>query len=839
MSAERRSWFDLVIVAILTIAACNSSVRARGTGDGSADAQAARPDTATADAELDRPTPGDRAMDSKNSGPDVVLVRADAAAQVAADAIAGVALTASNTRLSFGSVVLGFSSVRRFTITNRGPAASGTITLTGSGGEFVIMDDWQGDCVSGRTTLAGGASCTVRLAFSPSALGDRAGTLVTSASPGGGVNVALAGTGVTGTLSFLAGAASGWGSADGTGAAARFQRPTGVAVDDSGNLFVADGENHTIRKVTPAGVVSTFAGTSGLEGSVDGVGPAARFSGPGGVAVDKSGNVYVSEAGMGTIRKITRAGEVTTLAGTAGQRGWQDGIGPAARFNTPDGLAVDATGNIFVTDSASKTIRKISPAGQVTTLAGAADQGGSQDGTGANARFIDPQGIALDPSGDLLVADGEGAIRKVTQAGVVTTVTRISATDLSGLAVDGAGNLYVTDPLDSVVRKLTPAGVVTVFAGEWGRSRSVDGTGAAARFSIPTGITLDGSGNLFVTDAGDCAIRMITPAGVVTTLAGALGSRGSEDGTGAAASFRDPAGVAADGQGNLFVTSNQTIRKITPAGVVTTLAGTPDVYGYGDGLGAAARFNYPRGVAVDREGQVFVADSSNRIIRKITPAGEVTILAGAVGKSGSEDGVGPAARFANPHGMAMDSSGNLFVTDSSNHIIRKVTPAGEVTTLAGKAPFPGSQDGTGDAARFDLPSGVALDGAGNLLVTDSNKHTIRKITPAGVVTTLAGAAEQSGAVDGTGSAARFGYPMGVAVDGAGNAFVADNWNRAIRKITPTGVVTTVVGVLTPRILGVFPGPLPASLTQPTAVAFNASADSLYITLDIAVMIVSR
>ena len=217
--------------------------------------------------------------------------------------------------------------------------------------------------------------------------------------------------------------------------------------------------------------------------------------------------------------------------------------------------------------------------------------------------------------------------------------------------------------------------------------------------------------------------------------------------------------MAVDAAGNVYVadTGNDTIRKITPAGVVTTLAGTAGQAGSADGTGTAARFNEPDGVAVDAAGNVYVADTNNDTIRKITPAGVVTTLAGTAGQAGSADGTGAAAQFNAPEGVAVDGAGNVYVADTGNDTIRKITPAGVVTTLAGTAGQVGSADGTGSAARFNDPDGVAVDGAGNVYVADTINDTIREITPAGVVTTLAGSPGQYGSADGTGAAAQFDY----------------------------------------------------------------------------------
>jgi sugar lactone lactonase YvrE len=597
---------------------------------------------------------------------------------------------------------------------------------------------------------------------------------------------------------------------DGLGSGARFYGPQYVAVDGAGNVYVTEFNNHVIRKITSAGVVTTLAGLAGVYGYADGTGSAARFDWPQGVAVDSSGNIYVGDAANGAIRKITSAGVVTTL---------HAGIGSS------EGVAVDSSGNIYVVDMGNSIIRKITPAGVVTTLAGLAGPPGYADGTGSAARFYWPHGVAVDASGNVYVSDaGNHVIRKVTAWGVVTTLAGQAGTYGSadgtgsaarfyspgGVAVDGLGNVYVADSGNYTIRKIDAWGVVTTLAGLAGTYGSADGTGSAARFHPPEDVAVDGAGNVYVADTGNDTIRKITVAGVVTTLAGQAREVAvrSVDGVGSAVRFGALYGVAVDSAGNLYVAdrSNYTIRKIDAWGVVTTLAGLAGLSGYVDGTGSAARFNYPQSVAVDSSGNIYVTEYGYNAIRKITAWGMVTTLAGQYamepGLSGlpspvpnhSADGVGTAARFFGPDGVAVDQSGNVYVADTGNNTIRKVTSNGVVTTLAGLAGSSGSIDGTGSAARFNYPRRVAVDGSGNVYVSDADNHVIRKVTTSGVVTTLAGLAGASGSTDGTGSAARFQGPDGVAVDGAGNVYVADSDNYTIRKITATGVVTTLGGL---------------------------------------------
>jgi sugar lactone lactonase YvrE len=552
-------------------------------------------------------------------------------------------------------------------------------------------------------------------------------------------------------VSTLAGLAGSFGSTDGTRRDARFRYPEAITVDSAGNLYVADTDNSTIRKITPVGtnwVVSTFAGSARSDGSDDGMGGNARFRRPEAIAVDRAGNLYVADTENDTIRKITANGVVSTLAGSAQDpAGSDDGQGNDARFDSPDGIAVDNAGNVYVAEADNYTIRKITPGGVVTTLAGSAGSDGSDDGTGSDARFNRPTGIALDRTGTLYVADSANhTIRNVTSAGVVNTFAgsagSAGSTDGTGsdarfheprgIAIDSAGNLYVADLFNDTIRKITAAGVVSTLAGSAKDDHgSNDGTGSDARFHAPRGVAVDSAGNLYVADSVNSTIRKVTSAGVVSTLAGLAGSDGTNDGIGSAAQFNFPRGVAVDSARNVYVadTYNHTIRKITPARVVSTLAGLGGTPGTNDGPGGSARFNLPYGLAVDSAGDLYVGDTDNHTIRKVTSAGVVSTLAGLAGLGGSADGTGGEARFESPNGLAVDSAGNLYVADTDNYTIRKIMPFGAhwvVTTIAGSASDAGSDDGRGIRARFNLPWGIAVDSAGNLYVTDSQNNTIRK-----------------------------------------------------------------------------------------------------------------
>jgi len=310
-----------------------------------------------------------------------------------------------------------------------------------------------------------------------------------------------------------------------------------------------------------------------------------------------------------------------------------------------------------------------------------------------------------------------------------------------------------------------------------------------AQFPSPSCIAVDASGNLYVGDSSLNTIQQISPTGVTSLVAGSSGLGGSTDGTGKGALFNQPGGIVINSSGVLFVadTGNSTIRKIAPGGIVTTFAGSAANKSYQDGTGTAAWFNSPVGIALDAFSNLFVADSKNAVIRKINSTGTVTTFAGAAGVVGSTDS---PARFNAPFGLAVDfSTSTVYVGDSNNNTIRKITSFGIVSTVAGLTT--GSADGTGSVARFNLPEGEATDTAGNVYIADTASSTIRKMTPGGTVTTIAGQAGVQGLTDGTGTGSLFNQPEALTVDTVGNIYVADTGNAAIRKITPVGVVTTL------------------------------------------------
>jgi sugar lactone lactonase YvrE len=583
---------------------------------------------------------------------------------------------------------------------------------------------------------------------------------------------------------------------------------TGAAVGADGALYVAEETGHRVVRISPSGILTTFVG-SGVRGALDGSGTAAQFNQPQGLAFGPDGTLYVTEAGGGgfsnRVRKVSPAGVVTTLAGGLSGN-FLDGTGTAALFNCPRGVAVAADGTVYVADQFNHRVRAITPAGVVSTLAGGAETG-LVDGTGAAARFSYPWGLTLGPDGNLYVADaGNRAVRRVTPSGVVTTVAGPEHfTYPLGLALGPDGTVYVAD--GTRLKAVGPNGAVTTVAGG-PTAGHMDGPAALARFQSLQTVTLAPGGALNLVDVGGY-VRRLSPDGQVSTVAGV--TWGAE-GVGLRGGLSDPEGIKVDPSGGIVVadTFNHRILRVTPEGAVTTLAGWDD--GDADDVATRAMLSRPKDVALGSDGAIWIADTQNNKIRKLTPGGEVVTVAGSTG--GLQDGPGAQARFYTPHGLAVGADGAVYVADGDNHAIRKIVegPVGaSVSTLAGG--IEGPADGTGAEAQFAYPTGLAFGPDGALYVADRYNHRIRRVTTGGVVTTFAGSTP--GSVDGRGTEAAFNEPTRLAFDASGFLWVVDAGSHRVRRISPDGWVTTVAGGEQGFADGVATG---AAFSQPAGIA---------------------
>jgi len=560
----------------------------------------------------------------------------------------------------------------------------------------------------------------------------------------------------TGILTLIAGNGSTGASGDGGPAAgAQLYSPAGLALDSAGDLYIADAGNNRIRKVT-GGVITTVL--------------ANGLSNPQAIALDPAGNLFIADTGNQRICKFA-GGVLVTVAGN-GTTGFGGDSGPAisASLNSPYGLAIDSSGNLYIADTENQRIRKVTN-GVITTIAGNGTPGFSGDGGPAtSAQFATPLGLAVDPTGSLYVADRDNSrVRKVAN-GVITTAA--SSAQPVSVALDAVDNLYVSGASSGQIGKVTNGVIATVAGG-----------GTPSGLSAPSGVAVDSAGNLYVTDPVNNAVWKIS-GGSIASLASA------------SAQWNHPSAVAVDSAGNVYIadSGNSRIRKAT-AEVITTVAGNGTNGFSGDGGPAtSAQLNGPLGIAVDSAGNLYIADSNNYRVRKVA-GGIITTVAGS-GTPGLSCNGGPAtaANLYEPFGVAVDSTGNLYISDFLDGCVRKVSNGVITTPVAGNLlQGYGGDNGPATSSGLFGPAGIALDSAGNLFIADSDNQRIRKVS-GGVITTIAGNGTQGFSGDG-GPAfnAQLNTPSGVAVDSSGNVYVADIGNNRIRLLTPAASPSINVG----------------------------------------------
>ncbi len=617
------------------------------------------------------------------------------------------------------------------------------------------------------------------------------------------------------TIALLAGNSRPGFSGDGGPASnAQLNAPQGVAVDSSGNIYIADTNNNRVRIVTKNGIINTFAGTGqvGGVGNFGDGGPAnqAYLHLPGGLAVDSTGNVYIADTGDNTIRKITTDGIINTIAGDGLPSYTGDGsLATTAELHSPEDVAVDGSGNVYIADTGNAYIRKVTTDGNINFIAGDGSIGYSGDGAAANlAGLIEPYAIALDSSGNVYFTEPEdGRVREITISnGFINTIVGNGNLGFSGdggaaakatthlptgLAIDSSGNLYIADSLNNRIRKVSGTTISTI-AGSGVFSYSGDGGPAtAAQLNSPQAVAVDASGNVYVADTSNNVVRQISAKGVISTIAGnGTAGFGGDNGAATSAQLSAPQGVAVDASGNVYVadTANARVRKIS-GGTITTVAGSGTPGYAGDGAAAtSAQLNTPVGLAVDKSGNLYIADVGASVVRKVSTGGIITTVAGN-GAQGYSGDTGPAtgAMLNGPEGVAVDGAGNLYITDTLNAVVREVTPGGTITTLAGSGIDGYSGDsGLAGNAQLGSPTGIAVDSTGNLYVADSGAR-IRKVFASGIITTIAGSGVRGYAGDGgIATSATLNGAAGIAVDSKGDIFIADAANNAVRELVFTG-----------------------------------------------------
>jgi trimeric autotransporter adhesin len=648
--------------------------------------------------------------------------------------------------------------------------------------------------VAGGVIRDGGPAIQADLLYPPDVAVDSAGKVYIVDQGHNRIRVVTPGTDIITTV--VGSAVGGYDGDNGPATSAALRAPTGITFDGAGNMYIADQGNNRIRKVSPSGIITTVAGNGATGFSGDGgAATSATLNQPFGVVVNRStGELYFSDQGNNRIRKIAADGTISTVAGTGkvGNTG-DNGPATAATLYFPAGLALDGNGNLYFSDQLNNRVRKIAADGTISAFAGVGAPGYAGDGGPATSAFMGgPSGIAIRGS-DIYIIDRENHVLRKVSGGIITTV---SGTGNGGYAGDGG-----------------PANLAVL--------------------RHPSGVAIDGSGNIYITEQGNSSIRRITAAtGIIDTFAGGgSGDYGGDGGPATAASFHMPWGVALDGA-DLYISDhlNNKIRKVSgTTGIITTVAGNGLGGFFGDGGPATdARMGNPRAMALDSStGDLYIADTGNNRIRVLsTRTGIINTVAGngTAGYSG-DGGAATSAALNAPGGVALDGAGNLYIADQGNNVVRKVS-VGTISTVAGNgnATFSGDGGAATSASLFS-PAGVAVDGAGDLYIADMDNNRIRKVTTAtGIITTVAG--NGTGGYSGdnaSATAAQLYFPVAIKFDGAGNMLIVDQYTMRIRKVSG-GIITTIAGNGMWDYAGDNAPATASSISYPTDIAIDSSGN---------------
>jgi trimeric autotransporter adhesin len=611
-------------------------------------------------------------------------------------------------------------------------------------------------------------------------------------------------------ITYAGSGTQGYSGDGGPATSAALFNPRSLVFDSSGNLFISDAGNSRVRKVTPAGIISTWAGNgnSGFSGD-GGLAISASFGGNARIALDSGSNLYISDPDNHRIRRVTASGTIFTYAGNGADATAGDG-GPAqqASLQNPVALAFDSNSNLYIADSEGNRVRKITPGGIISTVAGTGVGGEAGDGGPATqAHLWGPTGVAVDSTGALLIADLFGSrIRRVDP--VTSLISTIAGTSQVGLAGDGGpatgASLYsptdlfasgqtllIADLGNFRVRSLTN-GVLSTIAGNGNYGYTGDGgIAGAASLPAPDGVVIDQAGNVNICDSFANRVRTVTTFGIINVTAGGNTAGYSGDGaTATAATMVDCQGIATDSTGNLYIadTHNRRIRKIDTSGIITTVAGNGVNDFSGDGGPAVkASLSNPQGVAVDTQGNLYIADTGNNRIREVTAAGAIITIAGTGATGFSGDGFSATgAQLNSPSRVAVDSAGNILFTDNGNNVVRRISTTGVISTVAGNGQYGFAGDGgPAKSAMLANPIGLAIDSTGGILIADADNKRIRRVDPNGTIDTVAGNGTSTLSGDGRSPLSTgFGSPADVAVDTAGNLYIADQNNGRVRRIQP-------------------------------------------------------
>ncbi|HUI55721.1 MAG TPA: hypothetical protein VLY04_12165 [Bryobacteraceae bacterium] len=601
--------------------------------------------------------------------------------------------------------------------------------------------------------------------------------------------------------------------------------PGRVTVDKSGNIYFSS--SNSIFRIDGSGTLTLIAGNSrpGFSGD-GGRATQAQLNAPQGIAFDSAGNLYIADSKNNRVRMVNPSGVISTFAGTGqispgGPGTFNDGgLATNALLHLPSGVAVDSKNNVYIADTGDNLIREVTTDGLIHSFAG--DSYGAyfgDTGPATVAEVHSPEDVAVDSSGNIYIADtANSAIRKVTTDGNINTVagncaaTTGCSTGSTGdggsataatlmapfsVAVDSSGNFYIVENGDSKIRKVDTSGNINTIVGTGTAGFGGDnGPAISGQLNFPTGIALDSGGALYIADSLNRRIRKVSSNNINTIAGNGVLSYSGDGGPAIAGQLNTPLGVAADSSGNLYIadTGNNVIRKVAANGTITTFAGNGTAgFGGDGGAAASAQLNGPQAVAVDSNGNVYVSDTQNARVRKISGGVINTVAGNGTPGFGGDGASATAAELNVPSGLALDASGNLYIADFSNNRVRRVSPGGTITTVAGNGSIGYSGDsGSAASAQLTTPSGVAVDSSGNLYIADTGNNAVRVVT-GGIIHTVAGNGLAGFSGDGGPAiSAQVGNPVGVAIDSAGSLYVSDGSSR-VRKVYATGFIVTIGG----------------------------------------------
>jgi uncharacterized protein (TIGR03437 family) len=629
--------------------------------------------------------------------------------------------------------------------------------------------------------------------------------------------------------------------------AAQVSQPEGIVVDPAGNLYIADAANNRVRKVTPAGAISTVAGNGhqGFSGD-NGPGSAAQLNQPYGLALDAAGNLYIADYGNQRVRAVGTNGNITTVAGDGPNGTYADG-GPAtaALLLYPRDLATDPAGNLYISEFDGHRVRRVAPGGTISTVAGIGVAGYGGDGGPATAAQLNqPAGLALDGAGNLYIVDsGNFRIREVlASTGTISTVCSqqtfnaqnfVYTVNPFGLAANTAGDLYFLDTKNAIAWQLTPAGVLMPVTG-LNVAYTGDGQPALQTALVdPVDLALDAAGDLYISELE--RVRCVTAAtGIMNTVAGnGTFGYGGDGGSASLAVLSGPTGLALN-NGSLYIsdTLNSRVRQVAASGTISTVAGngTPGPSGDG-GPAGSANLDLPTGLAFDPAGNLYIADSLNFRVRSVDPSSVIATFAGATPGPAGCAGFGADGDSATltplclPQGVVAGLAGNVYIADTKHNRVILVDALGDIYTVAGNGTAGDAGAGNTSWGELNAPQGVALDSSGNLYIADTGNHRIRMLAPSGAISTVAGTGTAGFSGDGgAAAAAELNAPSAIAVDASGNVYIADTGNHRVRLVTTDGNVTSVAGTGDAVYNGDNGAALEMALSSPSGLALDGQGN---------------